>query len=395
MRESLQLQPEEQFLLLAADIDPDAAVYARMDALIPTIRNWETFATMAVGRCAAPLLTAKLGRLEQVGLIPEKVLRDLRQASLRTLSRNMLLTEYFRQVNKAFGAAGIPLIALKGAMLSEWLYGDINLRQFSDLDLLVPVEKGLESLDILQSMGFKPIDLRMSDFIKENNGIVHYPPMIKNGVSVEIHIRLHSQAEHYQVDLPGIWKRAIPLKLHGVDALGLCPEDLLLHLCFHLDKHFRSGEFQFTSLYDLVNMLNHKSGSIDWEVFEQSVLKANAVTETFKYLLLVQKYANANLPAPFSERYGNRLKSKDERLFLGMLRGKGVKLYTTSVLRVLENMNSLSKGFRYLFEIFFPSVDFMMKRYKLKHKSQLLLYYPIRQWSGVKTLWLTIKRLFS
>jgi hypothetical protein len=96
-----------------------------------------------------------------------------------------------------------------------------------------------------------------------------------------------------------------------------------------------------------------------------------------------------------TERYGNRLKRKDERLFLGMLRGKGVKLYTTSVMRVLENMNSLSKGFRYLFEIFFPSVDFMMKRYRLKHKSQLLLYYPLRQWSGVKTLWLMIKRLFS
>lgn len=392
MREKLFLQPEEHLILLAADILPDQVLLDRMDALIPTIQDWEGFTKKAISRAASPLLLSKLDKLPHAGLIPEPVLRNLKQASLRTLTRNMLLTEYFRQVIRAFTEAGIPVIALKGSMLSDWLYRDINLRQFSDLDLLVPQEKGLEALAVLQEMGFETSDLVMSDFVKENTLVVHYTPMIKNGVSVEIHIRLHSEAEHYQVDLPGIWKRAVPLQLQGVPALGLSPEDLLLHLCFHLDKHFRSGEFQFTCLYDIVNMLNHKGDVIDWDLFEQTCQQAKAESVTYKYLLMAEKYMNGHLPAKISKKYGSLLEPKDERILLSILRGKGVKSYAQGLMRNLKHFRSFGKSVRYLFDVCFPSVDFMMKRYRLKHKSQLWLYYPYRLLSAVKSLWQTLKK---
>jgi hypothetical protein len=229
MRENLHLKPEEQFLLLAADILPDHAILHQMDKLIPNIREWEVFTRMAIDRAASPLIVDKLPSLSNAKLIPENVLRNLKQASLRTLSRNMLLTEHFRQIIRAFTEAGIPVIALKGSMLSEWLYVNINLRQFSDLDLLVPLDKGLEAVAILEKMGYAHDDLIMSEFITENTSIVHYKPMVKNGVSVEVHIRIHSEVEPYQVDLQDMWKHAVPLNLHGVEALGFCLEDLLLH----------------------------------------------------------------------------------------------------------------------------------------------------------------------
>jgi len=395
MRENLLLKTEEQFLLLSADIHPEQSILQRMDELIPNITNWEDFTRTAIARAAAPLIVDKLDKLSRASLMPEKVLRNLKQASMRTLSRNMLLTEHFRQIILAFTEADIPVIALKGVMLSEWLYGNINLRQFSDLDLLVPLEKGPEALSILKTMGFESSDLKLSDFVKENTAIVHYTPMYKNGVSVEIHIRLHSETEHYEVDLDGIWKKAVPLQLHGVTALGLSPEDLLLHLCFHLDKHFRSGEFQFTCLYDIVNMLNHKTDVLNWELFEQLCKQARAESVTYKYLLLAQKFLNGNLPTDIIKKYNFLLKPKEERIFLGILRGKGVHLYTASVWRTLEHLNSFSKSVRYVFDILFPTVEFMMKRYRLKRKSQLWMYYPLRQLTAVRSLWQTIKKSMS
>lgn len=395
MREKLHLQPEEKFILYSADIHPDPSLLNAMDSLIPSIRDWEGFTKKAINRAASPLIVSKLGQMPNASLIPDHVLRSLKQASLRTLTRNMLLTEHFRQVIRAFTDAGIPVIALKGSMLSDWLYGDINLRQFSDLDLLVPQEKGLEALEILQGMGFSSSDLTMSDFVKANSLVVHYTPMIKNGVSVEIHIRLHSEAERYQVDLPGIWKRAIPIQMHGVTALGLCPEDLLLHLCFHLDKHFRSGEFQFTCLYDIVNMLNHKGDVIDWTLFEQTCLQAKAESVTFKYLLLSSKYLNGKIPPDFSKKYGFLLEPKDERVFLSILRGRGLKSYAVGLIKTMKHLNSFSKSVRYLFDVVFPSVEFMMRRYRLKSKSQLWLYYPYRMLSAIKSLWQTVKKAFS
>lgn len=395
MRETLHLKPEEKFILLAADIKPEKSILDRLDELIPTISDWEGFTKMAIDRAAAPLIVDKLPKLSKAGLFPDGVLRRLKQASLRTLTRNMLLTEHFRQVIRAFNEAEIPVIALKGSMLSEWLYGNINLRQFSDLDLLVPQEKGLAALEILRKMGYVSSDLSLTDFITENTSIVHYKPMIKNGVSVEIHIRVHSEMESYQVDLQDMWQHAVPLKLHGVEAFGFSPEDLLLHLCIHLDKHFIIGQFQFTCLYDLVNMLNHKGDVLNWELFEQKCIQAKTESVTYKYLILAQKYMNGQLPIEVSTKYASMLEPKDERIFLGILRGKGISVYTSGMIKSLGHLNSFGKRFRYLLGFFFPTTDFMMKRYRLKRKSQLLIYYPYRQLSAIKTLWLTIKKTLS
>lgn len=395
MLESLRLQPDDELILLASDILPDKMILDRMDALIPKIRDWEAFSKIAINRASAPLMVDKLGRLTNVSQIPENVIRNLKQASLRTLTRNMLLTEHFRQVVQVFGEAGIPIIALKGVLLSEWLYGNINLRQFSDIDLLVPQDQGLEAVEILRKMGYDSNNLHLSEFIQQCTSIVHYKPMVKNGVSIEIHIRLHSENETYQVDLHRMWNQAVALPLHGVKAFSLCPEDLLMHLCFHLDKHFNSGLYQYTCFYDLVNMLNHKSDLLNWDVFEERCDEANTVQVTYKYLLLVHKYMNGRLPSSIVEKYGFLMKRKDERLFLSVLRGHGVRYYTSGVRKTLKNVSGLGKKCRYLFDLFYPSTEFMMQRYRLKHTYQLWLYYPYRHLKGFKSAWQSVKEVMS
>ena len=84
------------------------------------------------------------------------------------------------------------MVVLKGIYLSEWLYGDIALRQFSDMDLFVKKEiRDAECLDILKNLGFKPSDGAVTEFISSQSEIVHYAPMVLNDVSVEVHIKLH------------------------------------------------------------------------------------------------------------------------------------------------------------------------------------------------------------
>jgi len=392
MRESLQLQPEEELILLAADIQPESSVLEKLDALIPILQNWEGFSKMAIDRAAAPLVADKLPLLSNAGRIPQTVLRNLKQASLRTLTRNMLLTEHFRQIVTAFNAAGIPVVALKGILLMDWLYGNINLRQSSDLDLLVHPEQGLAALEVLDRMGYVPNSIKLSDFVKEKTSMVHYEPMIKNGVSVEIHVRVHSEAERYHLDLQSMWANAVTLQLHGVTALGFSPEDLLLHLCVHLDKHFRSGQFQFTSLYDMVNMLNHKGDVLNWELFEQKCLQADAMGVTYKYLLLVQKYMNGNLPAAIKVKYAGLMEPKHERIFLGVLRGTGIHTNMIGVLRSMSHLDSFGQRFRFMFDFFVPSAEFMMRRYHLQSKKQLWWYYPYRLLTSFRALWQNIRK---
>ena len=394
MREKLQLKQEEQLILLSADINPDKSILNRIDEIIPTIIDWDYFTKLAINSAAAPLIVDKISRLRNAGLFPETIKCKLKQASLKTLGRNMLLIEHFRQVIRAFNEAQIPVIALKGSMLSEWLYGNINLRQFSDIDLLVPEKNGPLALVILERMGYSASKWKMSDFISEHTKIVHYTPMIRNGVCIEIHIRLHYISEAYQVDLNAIWQRAVPLQLHGVPVLGLCPEDLLMHLCIHLDKHVHSGQFQFTCLYDIVNMLNHKGDVLNWTFFEQLCLQANAVSVTYKYLLLAQKYMNGQLPISVSEKYSHTFEPKVEQIFLAVLRGNSIQNYASSVYRNVSGLDSFSNRIHYLFDLFFPKWDFMKKRYRLKRKRQLWTYYPYRHLMAFMHIWLNIKKAF-
>lgn len=71
MRETLLLKPEEELILLAADIRPEKTILNRLDELIPAISDWTVFTKMALERAA----------------------------SLRTLSRNMLLLNKFQVLN--------------------------------------------------------------------------------------------------------------------------------------------------------------------------------------------------------------------------------------------------------------------------------------------------------
>ncbi len=70
--------------------------------------------------------------------VPPAVMTHLRNEFLLNSSRNMKLTRELLFIIDNFDAKGIPIMPFKGPVLAEQVYGDIALRSFVDLDLLVP-----------------------------------------------------------------------------------------------------------------------------------------------------------------------------------------------------------------------------------------------------------------
>ncbi len=393
---NLILRPEELIILLAADICPKQKVLDEIDALLLKVTDWEFFTSLAIDKASSPLILKKIPLLANANTIPGSVLNKLTQASLKTLSRNMVLTEHFRQIIIAFSDIGIPVIALKGSYLSDWLYQDLGLRQFSDLDLLVPEHDGLRAVEELRKMGYNGEinnPLHLSEMTQNHLGIVHYMPMHKNGVSVEIHIRITGKNETYNVDLEGMRKRAMLLNLHGVEAYGFYPNDLLMHLCLHLDKHFVTGHVQFTCFYDLTNMLNHKTEELNWERFESECISGKAISSIFKYLLLVNKYMNAFLPEEIIRKYSYCLKPSHERMFLKILKGQQEKYALISDFKSLRGFDNPFHLLQFVTERVFPSKSFMIYRYKIKKKWTYPFFYPVRWTIFVKSLWTHLRRI--
>ena len=382
------MSPQEQIILLSAKIHPSAGEMLALDRLVPRIVDWEALADKLIERGFGPLFYKKTAQLANRKLIPAESMEKLRQSYYITLSRGTMLYDTFRKVAEAFNGHGIEVVALKGIHLAEWLYGDIGLRQLSDIDLLVRKEDGERCLQILTALGFRQSGDEVSHLITEKIGVVHYPAMLLGDVSVELHIDLHNSRKPYRLDVNQIIGNAVPITLNHTPVKGMELHDLLLFLCVHLDKHFISGEVQFTGFADITNLLDMHAAGIDWQKLESSCISYNCVNNVYKYLLMAVRYFHAPVPEEVTGKYAGSLQAADEELFSRYLNGFRPKAYGTSThLKNIAEMNSTSERIRYLLKVVFPSREFMARSYAMKHPSLFWLYYPTRHWTALKGVW--------
>jgi len=396
----MQLTPQDKLTLCCIKLHPSNEELEQVNSLIPFVQDWGSLINNLIDRGIGPLFLNKLPQLSNSHLIPSEQKSKLQQAYYKTVGRSTILYEHFRKIAEAFALKNIPVIVLKGIYLSEWLYQDIGLRQFSDIDLLVKEEDGLKCLSILQELGFQPYDSGETEFVKSKKEIIHYSPMILEGVSIEIHIKLHPKSDKYKLKIDEFHKNAIPVTLNNTAILALNNQDLLIHLCVHLDKHFRTGHVQFTCFNDITNLLEKVTDNFNWDDFIRVCGIHQCEDVVFFYIVLVNKFMNATVPEHIMAHYGYLLAEADEILFVKYLNGHVGSFSAVPVhLGNLKQLSSFSDKFRYSWELIFPPKDFMIQKYRIndkrsvmsdKHKPVLRLpwwfWYPYRWWVGLKGL---------
>jgi len=388
----MELQVEDKLILFCIKNHPGPSELEQINHLIPLIQDWDYLITTIIARGMGPLFYKKLPLLSNNSLIPEAVKTGLQQAWYKTFSRSTLLYKYFREIAGAFTSQNIQVIALKGIYLSEWLYQDIGLRQFSDIDLLVKEEDGATCLDILRRIGYTSSyfpERSLSKFVlsKFEQDVVHYPPMVKDGVSVEIHIKLHSKNQSYHVLIPTLWQNAVPATINGITVSALNNTDLLIHLCLHLDKHFRKGHVQFTCFNDITNLLERDAGILDWEKLTESCRLYHCEETVYLNLVMIQYFMHAAVPTAVLEKYGYLLTQKDKKLFIKYLKGNVGNVSNVMLsahVGFMKNIPNLPEKIRYIRDVLFPSRAFMLSRYRIKYPSLVLFYYPYRYYIGLK-----------
>ena len=405
---------QDKLILFSAKIYSKEDELVHMNGLIPLIGDWDVFCNTIIDRGIAPLFYNKLSFLPAASLIPATIQAKLHQSYYKTLSRNMLLYEAFRTIMETFNLNCIDVIALKGVYLAEHLYQDIGLRQFSDIDLLVKPLDGNQCLELLSNLGYRQLDSKESDFIKSvRNDIVHFDPMIAGDISIEIHIKLHRSDESFHINPAALWKKAMQVTINKVPVYVLNDEDMLIHLCIHLDIHFRDGRIQFTSFLDITNFLTEKAEQLDWNALKKRSMEFNCEKEVFLYLVIAYEFMNAPMPIELYEQYSHKLIPEIKKTFLKYLNGYSGYTAVSEHIYNIKKQKAFSLKIKYLFEILFPPKAFMIKKYNLSdkrlvisdkqtvvnseklevnHKSKTqnyklhfwFLWYPYRWWVGVK-----------
>ncbi len=84
-----------------------------------------------------------------------EILAAFKQQYLTIAQRNMLMSAELLRIMKLLEENGIPALAFKGPVLSQMAYGDITLRQYSDLDVLVKKEDIYKIDALLKAQGYE------------------------------------------------------------------------------------------------------------------------------------------------------------------------------------------------------------------------------------------------
>jgi hypothetical protein len=147
-----------------------------------------------------------------------------------------LMAELLRLLG-AFQAAEIPVLSLKGPVFAETAYGDLVLRTFVDIDLLVrPADRDRACRLLVREGYLLTVLLHWPESFrsKEDQLLFH---CAERGVRVDLHWSL-LPSYYPQPIHPGlIWDHLKPVRIAGRSVSVLGDEDLLLFLCAHGAKH--------------------------------------------------------------------------------------------------------------------------------------------------------------
>lgn len=233
----------------------------------------------------APLLYQDLRGRSLESRFPKQILESLRAAYIHSVATHTQLFHELEGVLEAFSKAGITPILMKGAHLSESLYGEGCLRPMGDIDLLIRPEEFSRAREVFPSLGYVPEkDVLWYPLDSNRAGYGYSKGTPPRWVCFEVHNRPvhgHKTGNYSGFEVDRIFERASEISVGGATALGMGPADLLLFLC----HHYRFHEFErLIWLYDIGLVWQRYGPSLDRRALVEYARKLNLST-TLRYCL--------------------------------------------------------------------------------------------------------------
>ena len=110
--------------------------------------DWEYLFQLARRHSIVPLVYVQLDHG------PPEVLARFKQHYIENSARNTVLTAELCRLINSFRDKGIEAIPYKGPVLALFAYGDVALRRFVDLDVIVKKSDVLKAREILRKEGY-------------------------------------------------------------------------------------------------------------------------------------------------------------------------------------------------------------------------------------------------
>ncbi|MEO8132464.1 MAG: nucleotidyltransferase family protein [Betaproteobacteria bacterium] len=295
--------PEVALLLGCARsrMDPVAAEAVR-NALQQKI-DWERVLAEAFKHGTAPLLYWNLTRAGFTG-IPESALSRLKGAFNINARWSLSLTGELLKLLKLFREIGIRALPYKGPVLSAAAYGNLSLRTFGDLDILMATEDIRKAKDVLVSLGYQADrDLTASEEVSYLRSHHDYKFVrSKDGIVVELQWGVTQWSFAFPISFEDLWQRREEVAVGGTPVLNVPVEELLLILCVHGAKHQWE---QLKWISDIAELVAANYDRLNWHRMLDQARSQGGERMLLLGLFLAHDLVYARLPEELLQRIQN------------------------------------------------------------------------------------------
>lgn len=298
--------------------------------------------------------------------IPEEKKNTIRMRIKKTIVLALLQVTELSKIEQAFEQNHIKCQPMKGALL-KFIYPKPEMREMSDIDILVDEKCFKKSREVLEGLGYslyKDIDHHM---IYTN----------ENGILLEIHRSLYdvktdkNQYEYFK-DLSKCDKREGYEYIYDFDL-----EDYYVFMIAHMARHFYKKGCGIRNLIDLYVFHEKYQNDINWD-YVNVELKRLGIYDFDFHMNKMSRIWLANEPnsalydSLFVYMMNDGVYGKDANGFWNMYRIK----------KDINNQDSKKKLKRWYY---FPSLDYMQEYYHFLQKAPFLLpiAWMIRGVNGV------------
>lgn len=273
--------------------------------------DWDYLIQTALSHKVIPLLYWSLSSTCPEA-VPQDRLAQLRDYFHGNARRNLFLTGELLKVLNLFATHKIPAIAFKGPILAASVYGQLALRQFCDLDIMIREQDTLNTEKLLNSQGYQ-LGLQLNwqyHFVHQDSRVkldIHYAGITPRERPLSLHFQY-------------LWSRLKPISVAGTTVLTLQPEDLLLVLCVQVAKDCWEWREQLAKICDVAEAVRAHQ-RINWHQVIQQARLTGSERMLLLGLLLAQQLLGITLPDEVLQRMQahpvvNRLAEQvRERLF--------------------------------------------------------------------------------
>ncbi|MDQ1522485.1 MAG: hypothetical protein QOE47_409 [Pyrinomonadaceae bacterium] len=299
------MRPEVELFLCCARTRMDAGHVARLRQLLDGALDWEFILNFAESHSLIPLLYTHL-HARAPEKVPPAAYEKLRDQFLRISALNMYLSGELRRLLKLFAAHDIEAIHYKGPALAAKAYGNITLRHFADLDIIVRQRDVLRVMRLLVAEGYAlypPLNDVQQELMLRTQCNLPFTRDAHRQI-VEIHWRVSARLFSSPLDEKTLWDNLHTDTFEGTEINALAPEDLLLALCVHGAKHLWERLSWIADIAQLVGV----HPDLNWA----SLLERARLTGTERMLLLGLYVARDLLGAPLPEQVERQLQADPE-----------------------------------------------------------------------------------